>query len=490
MLLEPISHFVGDGTIKANGKLFKSFFPGTGEELATVTSTSADDLDQTVKIAKKAGREWARKSGAERARVLTRIAETLRRENDRLARLETLDTGKPISESLSVDIASAAEVFEYFAGHAAVMQGEHVALPGAMAITTREPLGVVGSIGAWNYPLQIAAWKSAPALATGNSVIFKPSELTPLSAPELARICLEAGLPPGVFNVVQGDSGVGSMMVSHPGIAKISLTGSVATGKKVAALAAATLKKVSLELGGKSPLIIFDDADVNEAVKGAMLANVFTQGEVCSNGTRVFVQRRIADEFTHLLVSKIRSLKIGHPLDPATQIGALISGEHRAKVEHYIKLGEKEGARLLTGGRIPKWGPSEEILAGGYYLEPAVFAECRDSMTIVQEEIFGPVISILTFDDEKEVVERANSTPFGLAAGIFTSDVTRGLKLSRELEAGVVWINNYNVTPVEVPFGGTKWSGQGRENGHAAIHDYTQVKTLYVELSKIASPYD
>ena len=364
--------------------------------------------------------------------------------------------------------------------------GEHVDLGGqAFFYTRREALGVCAGIGAWNYPLQIACWKSAPALACGNTMVFKPSELTPVTALALARIFAEAGLPPGVFNVVQGDARTGQHLVRHPDVAKVSVTGSVGTGSRVMADAAATLKHVTMELGGKSPLIVFGDADLDNAVGAAMLANFYTQGEVCSNGTRVFVERSLHNAFIDRLVARTERMVVGDPLDPATQVGALISERHLERVLGFVADGRAAGARLLCGGeRVTVPG-----CEGGWFMRPAVFTACDDAMRIVREEIFGPVMSVLTFESEDEVVARANATDFGLAAGVFTRDLARGHRVIARLQAGTCWINNYNITPIEMPFGGYKRSGLGRENGTAAIQHYTQLKSVYVELGDVACPY-
>ena len=424
-------------------------------------------------------------SGAQRGRVLNRAVQLLRLRNDEIAALEVADTGKPISEAIDVDVASGADCIEYFAGAAATIHGDHFDLGASWAYTRREPLGVCVGIGAWNYPVQIACWKSAPALACGNSMVFKPAELTPLTAMVLAEIYSEAGLPDGVFNVVQGDARVGRALTAHPGVAKVSLTGEVGTGRSVMADAARTLKHVTLELGGKSPLIVFDDANIDNAVSAAMMANFYTQGEICSNGTRVFVHRSIINVFLEKLVARVQAMKIGDPTDPSVHVGALISADHMNKVLGYVAAGVAEGARLLCGGTRPADGS----LASGNFVVPAVFAECTDNMSIVREEIFGPVMAVLTFDDEAEVVARANDTEFGLAAGVFTRDIQRAHRVVAALEAGTIWINNYNITPIEVPFGGYKQSGIGRENSLAAINHYTQLKSVYVEMGDVDAPY-
>ena len=424
-------------------------------------------------------------SGAQRGRVLNRAVQLLRQRNDEIAALEVADTGKPISEAIAVDVASGADCIEYFAGAAATIHGDHFDLGASWAYTRREPLGVCVGIGAWNYPVQIACWKSAPALACGNSMVFKPAELTPLTAMVLAEIYSEAGLPDGVFNVVQGDARVGRALTAHAGVAKVSLTGEVGTGRNVMADASRTLKHVTLELGGKSPLIVFDDANIDNAVSAAMMANFYTQGEICSNGTRVFVHRSIIKVFLEKLVARVQAMKIGDPTDPSVHVGALISVDHMNKVLGYVAAGVAEGARLLCGGTRP----TDAALAGGNFVVPAVFAECTDNMSIVREEIFGPVMSVLTFDDEAEVVARANDTEFGLAAGVFTRDIQRAHRVVAALEAGTIWINNYNITPIEVPFGGYKQSGIGRENSLAAINHYTQLKSVYVEMGDVDAPY-
>jgi betaine-aldehyde dehydrogenase len=466
---------------------FLSRNPASGEILAEIEIAGPPEIEQAVAAATRAQKTWAALTGTERGRILKRAAELLRARNDDLARLETDDTGKPIRETAAVDIYSAADCLEYFAGIAASLAGEHIDLgPAAFGYTRREPLGLVAGIGAWNYPLQIAAWKAAPALACGNAMIFKPAELTPLTALKLGEIFLEAGLPPGLFNVVQGFAETGRLLTRHPLIRKVSLTGEAGTGRAVMADAASTLKLLTLELGGKSPLIVFDDAKLENAVTGAMLANFYSAGEVCSNGTRVFVHRRLYEPFLELLKTRTESLVIGDPADPRTEIGALISEDHLHKVLSYIEFGQTEGAQLLTGGHRINTGP----LAHGCFVAPTVFTGCTDSMRIVREEIFGPVMSVLVFDDEDEVIARANATEFGLAAGVFTTDLARAHRVIARLEAGTCWINHYNVTPIELPFGGVKLSGLGRENGRAAIEYYTTLKSVYVALTDIESPYD
>jgi betaine-aldehyde dehydrogenase len=474
------------GAVPVGGEEFASINPATGQVIGYVRADGAPQINAAVRAAVRAQPAWAATTGAERGRVLRRAADILRSRNRELAELETRDTGKPIQETSVVDVASGADCFEYFAGVAPTLSGEHLDL-GAQAFgyTRREPLGVVAGIGAWNYPLQIACWKAAPALACGNAMIFKPAELTPFTAVKLAEVLKEAGLPPGVFQVVQGFAETGRLLVRHPEIRKVSLTGEVGTGKAVMSDAAQTLKHVTLELGGKSPLIVFGDAKLDNAVAGALLANFYSSGQVCSNGTRVFVHRSIKAAFLERLVKRVRAMRIGDPMNPDTQVGALISEQHMHKVLSYIARGRAEGARILTGGERVSTGE----LANGCFVAPTIFDECRDDMSIVREEIFGPVMSVLEFEHEDEVIERANATEFGLAAGVFTNDLSRAHRVIARLQAGTCWINHYNITPIELPFGGVKLSGLGRENGRAAIEHYTQLKSVYVAMGDVDAPY-
>jgi betaine-aldehyde dehydrogenase len=468
------------------GRRFASINPATGEILGQFTVSGAAQINAAVAAAVQAQTIWAAKTSAERGRILRRTADLLRSRNEELAELETKDTGKPIQETRVVDVASGADCFEYFAGIAQSLSGEHIDLgPQAFGYTRREPLGVVAGIGAWNYPLQIACWKAAPALACGNAMIFKPAELTPFTAVKLQEILSQAGAPPGIFQVVQGFAETGRLLTAHRDIRKVSLTGEVGTGKSVMSDAAHTLKNVTLELGGKSPLIIFDDANIDNAVSGALLANFYSSGQVCSNATRVFVHRSIKPVFLERLLRRVNAMRIGDPMNPETQVGSLISEEHMHRVLSYIARGRAEGAQILTGGMRVTRGE----LGKGFFVAPTVFDNCRDDMAIVREEIFGPVMAVLEFEDEEEVIGRANATEFGLAAGVFSNDLTRGHRVIARLQAGTCWINHYNVTPVELPFGGVKLSGLGRENGRAALEHYTQLKSVYVAMGNIDAPY-
>jgi betaine-aldehyde dehydrogenase len=487
MRCQPIaSHFVGGSYCDdPDGAPFESRYPATNEVIAQLNAATPAFVDRVVAAAREAQIAWGALPGRERGRVLRRAADLMRERNRELSVLETLDTGKALQETLVADAASGADCLEYFGGLAAAIEGVHVDLGGPFLYTRREPLGVVASIGAWNYPIQIASWKAAPALAAGNAVIFKPAETTPLSALKLAEILKEAGLPDGVFNVVQGFAETGRALTRHPGIAKVSLTGESATGKAVMTDAATTLKQVTLELGGKSPLIVFDDAHLDNAVSAAMLANFYSTGQICSNGTRVFVQRQAKDAFLDRLVERTRKIRLGDPLDEATQLGPLVTHEHREKVLSYLAIGKAEGARLMAGGGVPQM----QGLDGGAFVEPTIFADVTDGMRIAREEIFGPVMCVLDFDDEDEVIARANDTIYGLAAGVFTRDIARAHRVIGKVKAGTTWINTYNLTPVEMPFGGMKQSGLGRENGRAALDAYTQVKSVYVETGDVWAPY-
>ena len=480
------SHYIAGRPFEdTTGAAMASVYPATGEVIAQLHAASDATVDHAVQVAAAAQKAWAAMPGRDRGRILSRAADLIRARNRELSVLETMDTGKALQETLVADAASGADCLEYFGGLAAGIEGIHVDLGGSFIYTRREPLGVIAAIGAWNYPIQIACWKAAAALAAGNAMVFKPSEATPLSSLKLAEILTEAGLPDGVYNVVQGAADTGRALVRHPGVAKISLTGGNQTGRGVMREAAETLKHVTLELGGKSPLIIFDDADVENAVSAAMLANFYSTGQICSNGTRVFVQRGIRAAFLERLVTRTRAIRLGDPMDEATQLGPLISHAHREKVLSYLVLGREEGATMLVGGDAPVLQGFE----GGAFVSPAVFADVTDGMRIAREEIFGPVMCVLDFDTEDEVIRRANGTAFGLAAGVFTRDIARAHRVIARLDAGTTWINTYNLTPVEMPFGGVKQSGLGRENGKAALDTMTRVKSVYVEAGDVWAPY-
>ncbi|MGK8891419.1 betaine-aldehyde dehydrogenase [Burkholderia gladioli] len=475
--------YIGGAYVDAtSGISFDSFDPATGEHLATIQQAGEADVQRAVDSAREGQRVWAAMTAMQRSRILRRAVELLRERNDELAELEMRDTGKPIAETLAVDIVTGADVIEYYAGLATAIEGLQIPLrEESFVYTRREPLGVCAGIGAWNYPIQIACWKTAPALAAGNAMIFKPSEVTPLSALKLAEIYTEAGVPAGVFNVVQGNGAVGAMLTAHPGIAKVSFTGGVETGKKVMSLAgASSLKEVTMELGGKSPLIVFADADLERAADIAVTANFFSAGQVCTNGTRVFVDRAVKDAFIASVLERVARIRVGKPSDAATNFGPLVSPAQLDKVLGFIESAKAEGAKLLAGGERLTQGH----FANGQYVAPTVFAECRDEMRVVREEIFGPVMSILDFATEEEAIERANATDYGLAAGVVTENLSRAHRAIHRLEAGICWINTWGESPAEMPVGGYKQSGVGRENGITTLEHYTRIKSVQVELGR------
>ncbi len=477
------SHFINGVYVEDTaGTPIDVIYPATGECIARVFSATPAIVDAALDSARAAQTKWAAMTGTERGRILRKAADIIRARNHDLSVLETYDTGKPLQETLVADATSGADALEFFGGLAGSLTGEYIPQPGGdFVYTVREALGVCVGIGAWNYPTQIACWKGAPALACGNTMVFKPSEATPLCALKVADIMIEAGAPAGVFNVIQGLGDVGATLSTDSRVDKVSLTGSVPTGRKVYAAAAANMKHVTMELGGKSPLIIFDDANLENAVGGAILGNFYSTGQVCSNGTRVFVQKGIKEAFLQRLSERLDTAVIGDPMDEATSFGPMVSAQQRDIVEGYIAKGIEEGARLTYGGK--------RVERDGFFLQPTVFADVTDEMTIAREEIFGPVMAVLDFEDEEEVIQRANNTEFGLAGGVFTQDLTRAHRVIRQIEAGSCYINTYNLAPVEAPFGGTKASGVGRENSKEAIHHYSEVKSVYVAMTDVEAPF-
>lgn len=467
---------------------FQTTNPATAQPLATIHTSSPTTINAAIASAAAAFPSWSATPPIERSRILHRAVALLRQHNDALARIETLDTGKPYSETVAVDVVTGADVLEYYASLIASggLNGEAFRLrPEASVHTTKEPLGVCAAIGAWNYPIQIALWKSAPCLAAGNTLVYKPSEYTPLHAEYLAEIYREAGLPDGVFNVVYGAGEVGAQLSTHPTIAKVSFTGQVSTGKKVAGAAAGNMKYVTMELGGKSPVVILPDCDVNTAVDGAMMANFYSSGQVCTNGTRVFVPRGLKAEFERVLLEKMAYIRAGDLFDMNTNFGPLSSKVHREKVASYIKHGiEVDKARVLYGGDV-----SPQAVKGvpasardGYWIQPTVFTDCTDEMRIVREEIFGPVMSILTYDTIDEAVKRANTTELGLAAGVFGRDIDQCHRVVAQLEAGITWVNTWGESPAEMAVGGWKASGLGVENGRRGLEAWVRNKSTLVEM--------
>jgi aldehyde dehydrogenase (NAD+) len=461
-----------------SGKRFDTLNPATGEVITSVAEADKADVDLAVKAARKAFEEgpWSKMTATDRGRVLSKLADLIMEHRDDLAELETMDNGKPISDSRNIDVPLVADCIEYYAGWANKVHGETIPVPGPfLNYTLREPIGVVGQIVAWNFPMLLAAWKLGPALATGNTVVLKPAEQTPLSALRLGELCLEAGIPPGVVNVLPGfGPTAGSALVTHPDVDKIAFTGEYITGQTIMREAAGTLKRISFELGGKSPNIVFADADLDAAVAGSLMGIFWNQGEVCCAGSRLFLQESVYDQFMDKLVGQAGKMKVGDPMDPSTQIGALISEDHLNKVLRYINIGKAEGATLRTGGDQPT--------KRGYFVNPTIFDGVNDSMKIAREEIFGPVLSVIRFKDMDEVVPRANNTFYGLAAAVWTRDVGKAHAMARKLKAGTVWVNTYNVISSLSPFGGYKMSGFGRELGVHALESYTQVKSVWVSL--------
>jgi aldehyde dehydrogenase (NAD+) len=461
-----------------SGKRFDTVNPATGEVITSVAEADKADIDLAVKAARKAFEEgpWGKMSATDRGRLISKLADLIMEHRDELAALETMDNGKPISDARNIDVPLVADCLEYYAGWANKVHGETIPVPGPfLNYTLREPMGVVGQIVAWNFPLLLAAWKVGPALATGNAIVLKPAEQTPLTALRLGELCLEAGIPAGVVNVVPGfGPTAGASLVAHPDVDKISFTGEYITGQTIMREAAGTLKRVTLELGGKSPNIVFADADLDAAVAGSMMGIFWNQGEVCSAGSRLFLQESVYDQFMDKLVGQVSKMKVGDPTDPSTQVGALISEEHLNKVLRYINSGKQEGATVRTGGDQPS--------KRGYFVSPTVFDGVKDSMKIAREEIFGPVLSVIRFKDVEEVAPRANNTFYGLAAAVWTRDVGKAHAMARRLKAGTVWVNTYNMISSLSPFGGYKMSGFGRDLGMHALEGYTQVKSVWVSL--------
>jgi acyl-CoA reductase-like NAD-dependent aldehyde dehydrogenase len=466
-----------------SGKTFTTPNPATGQTLAEVAEADKADIDKAVAAARRAYEgKWSKMSARDRGRLMYKLAQLIEENSKELAALETADNGKPIRESQYVDLPQVVENFEYFAGYATKIEGETIPVPGQMFnYTLREPIGVCGQIIPWNFPLLMAAWKLAPALAAGNTVVLKPAEQTPVNAMELGRLIQEAGFPDGVVNIVPGyGETAGAALAGHPGIDKVAFTGSTEVGKIVAHAAADNLTKVSLELGGKAPNIVFADADLEQAVNGAMMGIFFNQGQVCCAGSRLFLSEDIKDEFLDRFKEKAQKVKVGDPMDAGTHMGPQVSEEQLNRIKGYVDIARNEGASVLTGGCPPQL---EGDFQKGYFFQPTIFSEVKNQMRVAQEEIFGPVTSVITFKNEEDLIKEANETIYGLSAGIWTRDIVRAHRFAKEIHAGTIWINTFNMFNAASPFGGFKQSGYGREMGKHALELYTQVKSVWVDLS-------
>ena len=471
-----------DGQWVDGSKKVDTFNPATGDVLTQITEASSQDVDRAVQAARRAFEDrtggWRKLSASERGRLIWKLADLIEKNIDEFAELETLDNGKPIFESRYVDMPMVIDVLRYYAGWSTKIHGETVnTFETAFTYTLREPVGVVGLIIPWNFPLLLASWKLGPALACGCTVVMKPAEQTSLTTLRLGELAVEAGFPAGVINIVTGGPATGKAIVAHPGIDKIAFTGSTAVGKEIMRGAAETLKRVTLELGGKSPNIVFADSDIENAVKGAINGIFYGKGEVCNAGSRLFVESKVKDEFIEKLVGRASKMKPADPLDPKTRLGAIVSQEQMQTVLGYIDAGKKEGAKLISGGnRVSVDGGK------GFFIEPTIFGDVTNEMRIAQEEIFGPVLATLTFDDLDQVVAKANQNQYGLAAAVWTRDVRKAHAVSRQLKAGTVWINTYGLMDASLPFGGYKSSGFGRELGENALEHYTEVKTVWLNM--------
>ncbi|TDW61495.1 aldehyde dehydrogenase (acceptor) [Novosphingobium sp. PhB55] len=465
----------------ASGKRFETRNPATGELLAMVAQGDAEDVDRAVKAARAALEgPWRRMKPAERQRIMLRLADLVEAHYDELAMLDTLDLGAPLSRTV-LGKTRAAALLRYYAGQATLIAGDTLnnSAPGdVLSHTLKEPVGVVAAINPWNGPVGMAVWKTGPVLASGCTLVMKPAEQTPLSALRFAELCLEAGVPEGVINVVTGLGDTGAALSAHPGVDKIAFTGSTGVGEKIIKAAAPTMKRVTVELGGKSPNIVFADADLDKAVPAAAMAVFANSGQICSAGTRLFVQSSIREEFMERLAAFTRTIRVGDPLDPQTQIGPVVSAPQMDKILGYIEGARGEGAQALVGGsRLA--GPGYD---DGFFVAPTIFTDVQDGMTIAQEEIFGPVLSAFSFDTAEEVLERANATPFGLGSGVWTRDLSTAHRMARGIRAGSVWVNCYQMLDPGVPFGGFGVSGFGRESGPHHIEEYLETKAVWINL--------
>jgi acyl-CoA reductase-like NAD-dependent aldehyde dehydrogenase len=470
------THFIdGEETPSASGRTFAAVDPSTAEEIGRVAFGEAEDVDRAVQSGKRAFESgaWSKAAPGERARIMRRLADLIRDNADRIGRIESIDTGKPIAQATG-EVVLAADFMTYFAGHAELPNGRtHPADAGYFVYSVREPYGVVGAISPWNYPFLLAAWKTAPALAAGNSVVLKMAEQSPLSTSELAKLTIEAGMPPGVFNVVHGDGPTtGAALVAHPDVPKLTFTGSTATGQAILRSAAEHIKSVHLELGGKTPNLVFADADLDQAIAGSLFTAFYNSGQICTSGSRLLVQKQKADDVIEAFVERARGISVGDPADGGTQLGPLISDEQYARVTGYIEEGKRGGAKLALGG-----GRASVPVAGGYFVEPTIFVDVTPDMRIAKEEIFGPVLSVMTFEDEAEAIRIANDVMYGLAATVWTTDLGRAFRVAEKIDAGIIWTNCPHYLPVNVPYEGHKMSGLGEDLGIEALSEFTHLKT-------------
>ncbi|HYV19627.1 MAG TPA: aldehyde dehydrogenase family protein [Verrucomicrobiae bacterium] len=462
-----------------SGLHFKTINPATEEAITEVAEAGAEDVDVAVQAARKAFESgpWSKMSGADRGRILWKLGDLIEANVQELGRLETLDQGKTITESTRVDVPLAADCFRYYAGWTTKLEGETIPVRApSLNYTLREPLGVVGAITPWNFPILMAAWKIAPALAAGNTMVLKPAKETPLTALVIAELAIEAGMPPGVLNVLPGRGTVaGQALVEHPRVSKIAFTGSTAVGQDIMRRGSDSLKRLTLELGGKSPNVVFADADLDMAVRGASNGIFYNKGEVCTAGSRLFLEESVHDAFLDKLQSHVGKLQQGDPLDPKTRLGPQVSEAQMRSILGYVDKGKSEGARLVTGGERPQ--------GKGYFVRPTIFTDVRNDMTLAREEIFGPVLAVLRFKELDDVLAQANDTVYGLAAAVWTKDIKKAHRTARQLQAGTVWINSYGLYDSAMPFGGVKQSGFGRELGRQGLLEYTQTKSIWVDLS-------
>jgi acyl-CoA reductase-like NAD-dependent aldehyde dehydrogenase len=479
---ETVGHFIdGRQVPSASDRTFPAIDPSTGGEIAQVAFGEAEDVDRAAKAARRAYESgvWSKAAPGERARILRRLADLIRDHADEIGAVESRDTGKPLAQATG-EVNLGADFLTYFAGHAELPNGRtYPADDGYFVYSVREPYGVVGAISPWNYPFLLACWKSAPALAVGNSVILKMAEQSPLSTSELAKLTIEAGLPPGVFNVVHGDGpSAGAALVAHPLVPKLTFTGSTVTGQAILRSAADNVKSVHLELGGKTPNIIFADADREQAIAGSLFTAFYNSGQICTSGSRLLVQKKDADDIVDAFVERARSIRVGDPADPSTQLGPLISAEQYERVTGYIEEGRRAGAKVALGG-----GRSSVPVGGGYFVEPTIFVDVAPDMRIAREEIFGPVLSVMTFEDEAEALRIANDVMYGLSATVWTTDLGRAFRMAERLESGIIWTNCPHYLPVNVPYEGHKMSGLGEDLGVEALNTFTHLKTHCINFS-------